>query len=74
MKHSTIGWQACCQWKDESTSWENLAGLKESHPLETAEYAVTQGNDHEPARSMTGSYALFPNGLPAISNGPTSLA
>jgi hypothetical protein len=49
MKHSTIGWQVCCQWKDGSTSWENLADLKESHSLETAEYAVTQGIDHEPA-------------------------
>jgi hypothetical protein len=49
MKRSTIGWQVCCQWKDGSTSWENLADLKDSHPLETAEYAVTQGIDHEPA-------------------------
>jgi hypothetical protein len=32
-----------------STSWENLANLKESHPFETAEYAVTHGIDHEPA-------------------------
>jgi hypothetical protein len=37
----------CCQWKDGSTSWENLADLKVSHPLETAEYAVTQGIDHK---------------------------
>jgi hypothetical protein len=29
--------------------WENLSDLKESHPLETAEYAVTFGIDHEPA-------------------------
>jgi hypothetical protein len=35
--------------KDGSTSWEALADLKESHPLETTEYAVTQGIDHEPA-------------------------
>ncbi len=48
MKRSNIGWQVCCQWKDGSTSWENLADHKESHPLETAEYAVTQGIDHEP--------------------------
>jgi hypothetical protein len=39
----------CCQWKDGSTSWESLANLKESHPIETAEYAVTKGLDHEPA-------------------------
>jgi hypothetical protein len=49
MKRSTIGWQVCCQLKDGSTSWENLADLKESHPLETAKYAMTQGIDHEPA-------------------------
>jgi hypothetical protein len=48
MKCSTIGWQVCYQWKDGSTSWENLADLKESHPRETAEYAVTQGIDHKP--------------------------
>ncbi len=39
----------CCQWKDGSTSWENLADLKEPHPIETAEYAVTKGIDHKPA-------------------------
>ncbi len=35
--------------KDGSTSWESLADLKEYHPIETAEYAVTKGLDHEPA-------------------------
>jgi len=49
MKRNTIGWQICCQWKDGSTSWENLSDLKESHPLETAEYAVTNDTDHKPA-------------------------
>jgi hypothetical protein len=49
MKRSTIGWQVCCQWKDGSTSWETLADLKDCHPLETTEYAMTQGIDHEPA-------------------------
>ncbi len=49
LKHSTIGWQLCCQWKDGSTSWENLADLKESHPIDTAEYAKILGIDHEPA-------------------------
>jgi hypothetical protein len=49
LKRSTIGWQVCCQWKNGSTSGENLADLKESHPIETAEYAVTKGIDLEPA-------------------------
>jgi hypothetical protein len=49
LKRSTIDWQVCCQWKDGSTSWESLADLKESHPIETTKYAVTKGLDHEPA-------------------------
>jgi hypothetical protein len=49
LRHSTVGWQLCCQWKDGSTSLESLADLKESHLIETAEYAVTKGLDHEPA-------------------------
>jgi hypothetical protein len=47
--HNTYGWKICCQWKDGSTTWESLRDLKESHPLEMAEYAITQGIDHEPA-------------------------
>ena len=45
----TAGWQICCHWKDGSTSWEELSELKESHPVQTAELAVAQGIDHEPA-------------------------
>ncbi len=48
-KRNTVGWQICCQWKDDSLSWEKLSDLKESHPLETAEYAVTMGINHAPA-------------------------
>ncbi len=49
LRRSTIGWQLCCQWKDDSTSWTDLADLKESHPVEVAEYAKIIGIDHEPA-------------------------
>ena len=50
LRHSTIGWQLCCQWKDSSSSWVNLlTDLKESHPIEVAEYAKILGIDHEPA-------------------------
>jgi hypothetical protein len=48
-KQNTIGWQICCQWKESSLSWEKLSDLKESHPLETAEYALTMGINHKPA-------------------------
>jgi hypothetical protein len=49
LKHSTIGWQLCCQWKDGSLSLENLADLKYSHSIETAKYAKILGIDHKPA-------------------------
>ena len=42
-----VGWQICCQWKDASTSLEKLSKLKESHPVQTAEFAVVQGIDHK---------------------------
>ncbi len=46
---NTYGWKICCQWKDGSTTWKSLKDLKESHPLEMVEYAITQDIDHEPA-------------------------
>ena len=49
LHRTTVGWLLCCQWKDGSTSWEKLSDLKESHPVQTAEYAVVQWIDHEPA-------------------------
>ena len=45
----TQGWYPCIEWKDGTTSWENLSNLKESYPVELAEYAVTQGINHQPA-------------------------
>ena len=49
LRQSTIGWYLCVQWLDGSTSWQSLKDLKESYPIEVAEYAVTMGIDHEPA-------------------------
>ena len=46
---TTAGWQICCQRKDGFTSWEKLSELKESHPVQTAKFAVAQGIHHEPA-------------------------
>ena len=49
IRRTTAGWQLCIQWKDGSTSWQSLKDLKESHPVETAEYSIAQEIDHEPA-------------------------
>ena len=57
-RKTTAGWQICCQWIDGSTTWENLSDLKESHPIETAEYAVTRKIDHEPVFNWWNQHFL----------------
>ena len=39
------------EWKDKSTSWERLSDLRESYPVEAAEYAEAVGISDEPAFS-----------------------
>jgi hypothetical protein len=47
-KRTTRGWQLLIEWKDGSNDWISLTDLKESNPLEVAEYAVANKIDHEP--------------------------
>jgi hypothetical protein len=58
MRKTTKGWQLCIQWKDSTTSWERLADLKESNPVETAEYAVARGIQDEPAFNWWVNFTL----------------
>ena len=48
-KKSTKGWHLCIQWKDGSTSWEQLAGINESNPVKVAKYTKAREIDDEPA-------------------------
>lgn len=48
-KMMTRGWQLLVNWKDGSSSWVPLKDLKESHPLEVAEYAKGNGISSKPA-------------------------
>ncbi|KAL7474777.1 hypothetical protein ACHAW6_000733 [Cyclotella cf. meneghiniana] len=45
---STRGWELCCEWKNGSTSWQKLSDLKESHPLQVAEFVLAVGIANEP--------------------------
>ena len=47
-KKTTRGWSLCILWKDGSTLWEPLKDIKESNPLEVAEYMVMNGIQNEP--------------------------
>ena len=46
------------QWQDGTVQWVPLKTLKESNPVEVAEYAKAQGIDVEPAFSWWVPYTL----------------
>ncbi len=49
MRRTTKGWKLCVTWKDGTTSWEPLCNLKESNPVEVAEYAKANKIHEAPA-------------------------
>jgi hypothetical protein len=49
LRRTTQGWYLQVQWRDGSTSWEPLRNLKESNPVEVAEYAVANKLTEEAA-------------------------
>ena len=55
---TTIGWELLAQWKDGSTNWVSLKDLKESYPVQTAEYAVAAKIAMEPAFTWWVLYTL----------------
>ena len=48
-KRTTQGWKFLLRWKDDSENWVDLKDLKESNPLEVADYVQGNGLEKEPA-------------------------
>ena len=48
-KETTKGWEILLQWKDGSSTWEALKDVKESYPVQLAEYAHHRKITEEPA-------------------------
>ena len=48
-KLTTRGWQLLCQWKDGSTNWVSLKDMKDSYPMQVADYALANQIDDKPA-------------------------
>ena len=42
LRKTTAAWDLLVHWKDESESWVKLSDMKESHPVETAEFKGSQ--------------------------------
>lgn len=57
-KKTTKGWKLCVLWNDGTTSWEKLSEMKNSHPLQVAEFAVARQIAEEPAFAWWVPYTL----------------
>jgi len=57
-RKTTVGWSLLVKWADESESWIPLKDLKESHPIETAEFAKARSIADEPAFAWWVPYTL----------------
>jgi hypothetical protein len=58
LRHTTKGWHFEVQWRDGTTQWILLKDLKESNPVDVAEYAVSRGIADEPAFRWWVPYTL----------------
>jgi hypothetical protein len=55
---TTKGWKLLVKWKDGSTDWLPLKDLKESYPVQVAEYAVVNKIAEQPAFAWWVPYVL----------------
>ena len=58
LRKTTCGWQFLVRWKSNSTEWIPLKDMKESYPVQTAEFATSRGIHEEPAFTWWVPYTL----------------
>ena len=57
-RRTTVGWKLLVKWSDGSETWVPLKDMKESHPVEVADFAKARGIADEPAFSWWVPYML----------------
>lgn len=57
-RKTTRGWQLLVRWKDGTQQWIPLKDLKESNPVDVAEYAVSRNISHYPAFAWWVDYVI----------------
>jgi hypothetical protein len=57
-RHTTQGWKLLVSWKDGSTSWVPLKDMKNSFPVELAEYVLVNKIIEEPAFAWWAKHVL----------------
>jgi hypothetical protein len=55
---TTKGWECLIQWHDGSTTWNKMKDIKDSYPVQLAEYAVENKLEREPAFRWWVAYVL----------------
>ena len=55
---TTVGWPLQIKWKNGFRQWVKLKDLKESNPVDVAEYATSRGIQEEPAFTWWVPYNL----------------
>ena len=58
LPQTTIGWKFLVRYKDSSEQWVPLKILKETNPIEVAEFAKSREIDHQPAFSWWVPFTL----------------
>lgn len=58
LRQTTVGWDFLVQWKDGTTQWLPLKLLKESNPVDVAEFVTARGIADEPAFCWWVPYTL----------------
>ena len=58
LRQTTVGWKLLVTWKDGSETWLPLKILKESNPVDVAEFAKAKGIEDEPAFAWWVPYTL----------------
>jgi hypothetical protein len=56
--HTTVGWEINILWRDGTTTWSKLKDVKESYPVQVAEYTVANDISHLPAFQWWVPYTL----------------
>ena len=57
-KETTKGWEILIQWKDGTTTWETLKDVKDSYPIQLAEYAHHSRISTKPAFAWWVNHVL----------------
>ena len=58
LQKTTVGWSFHIKWKDGTSDWVPLKILKESNPVDIAEYCVAHGIEDEPVFVWLIPYTL----------------